>query len=193
MPGMSRLAPAEIWLRRPGESNRAFAQFTLYLELGKNRSVAQVSRQCRKNVSHLYRISRRFEWEKRCDAWDQHVIEMRQEKYLEQNLEMSSRHATIACLLQERLVTRIQGLTEQEVAELTPEQIISWFRISVEVERVSRGQPTQILQPAKKDDEEDDEGPPEPVEFQETIISTRQDFETFKKNLRPDQKLLTPP
>jgi hypothetical protein len=132
-----------------GESGRAFHWFTLYRELGKDRSIAQVSRQCRVNHSHLCRLSSRFSWIKRAEAWDQHVIEKRQEKYLEQNLEMASRHATIACLLQEKLVTRIQGLTDEEVAELTPSEIVSWLKISVEVERVSRGLPPQIVKPSK--------------------------------------------
>jgi hypothetical protein len=84
-------------------------------------------------------------------------------------------------------------MTAEELREMTPTELIGWFTRSVEVERISRGQPTQILQPVKKEDEEDDEGAPEPVVFQETIISSRQDFLEFKKNLRPDQKLLAAP
>jgi hypothetical protein len=182
----------DLWEQMPGESTKASRAFQTYLDQGADRSLARVGRELGVSKQLIERWSSRFCWVRRARAWDDDLQAKRRAKFVAETLEMCQRHAAIACLLQQKLIARIQSLTDEEVNDLTPSEIASWLKTSVEVERVSRGLPAQILQPTKKADEEE-EGTPEPVEFQETIISTRQDFLEFKKNLRPDQKLLMAP
>jgi len=162
--------------------------------MGADRSLVRVGRELGKSRQHhIERWSRRFDWVQRVKAWDDDLQERRRAKFVTEKLEMDSRHATISCLFQEKVITRLQEMSPEELKEMTPTELISWFTRSVEVERVSRGLPPQIVKPSKKADEEEGDGPQEPVQFTETIISTRQEFAEFKANLRPDQRLLVAP
>ena len=66
----------------PKESAKAFAAFRSYLELGPDRTFALVSKKCGKSEGFLRRWAKKFGWEGRARAFEQHFQEI-QRKALE--------------------------------------------------------------------------------------------------------------
>lgn len=67
MSGKNGHKSAEVkpWERQEGESDKAFAAFRIYLEMGSKRSIAAVSQECTKSVSLIKRWSKRWSWQVR--------------------------------------------------------------------------------------------------------------------------------
>ena len=59
--------------KQPRESARAFAAFSLYLSLGPQRSLAEVSQKSAKSIPLLKRWSRKFDWAGRVAAYGAHL------------------------------------------------------------------------------------------------------------------------
>jgi hypothetical protein len=62
--------------RLPGESAQAFAAFTVYAELGADRSLDAVARKLDKSRSLLGRWAARWDWVARARAWDDHRVKV---------------------------------------------------------------------------------------------------------------------
>lgn len=61
------------WLRRPGESPRAYEAAMAYFEMRAGRSISAVSQRLGKHVSLLERWSKRWGWVERAAAFDEHL------------------------------------------------------------------------------------------------------------------------
>lgn len=70
-----RLRP---WERRPNESAKAYEAASLYLSLGADRSLKEVSQRCTKGVSLLKRWSARHQWTRRARLYDAHLAAIEQ-------------------------------------------------------------------------------------------------------------------
>jgi hypothetical protein len=65
--------------QQPRESNKAFAAFKTYLELGPQRSLATVAEKHSKSKTMVERWSRRFGWPARVQAHDAHLALLERE------------------------------------------------------------------------------------------------------------------
>jgi hypothetical protein len=137
------------WDRQIGEGSKAYHHFCIYRALGPNRSLRKMAKDgaCGAKVGQLERWSSRWKWVDRCEAYDdylQHEDRLRQEK---ERREMVSRHAKIAVLGQNLVVKGIEnllGLIEQGKKELSASDASRLLDVVVKVERLSRGEPTEI-------------------------------------------------
>ena len=137
------------WDRLTGESSKAYAHFCLYRDAGANRSIRQLPSVsgCTSVVRQLNRWSSKWRWVERRQAYDDYLElqdRLQQEK---ERREMRKRHAKIAVLGQniavkglEKLLAKVQD-DEQPVA---PADLTRLLDTSVKVERLSRGEPTEI-------------------------------------------------
>ena len=62
--------------QQPRESNKAFAAFKAYLDLGPDRSLVAVAAKIGKFRTHLERWSRKFDWPGRVQAFNRHVADL---------------------------------------------------------------------------------------------------------------------
>jgi len=133
---------AEPWERQPGESSKAFAAFRVFRDLGPRRSVAEAYRQktgrvhARQASGNWNAVATRWLWQERARAWDDEQDRVRREKQLAAQAEMGERHATVALLMQQRLIERLQGL---DASDLSPADVARWLEAAVKVERQARG------------------------------------------------------
>jgi hypothetical protein len=67
---------AHAFEQQPRESNKAFAAFKAYLDMGPERSIAGVSQKLAKSVPFLKRWSVKFDWAGRVAAWNAHFAEL---------------------------------------------------------------------------------------------------------------------
>ena len=135
--------------RRPGEGQEAFAAFARYRGMGSERSTARVAQEFGKSKRLIERWSSRWDWVRRAAEWDRVLDRARRETHLRAITEMAERHAKMAVAVQGRVITRLNQL---DPAELSPSDLIRWFEISVKIERLSRGEPTESTQLVGADD-----------------------------------------
>ena len=137
------------WDRQPVESSKAYAHFCLYRDMGPDRSLRKLAKdgKCTAKVRQLDRWSSRWRWVERCHKYDDHLLHqdrLRQEK---ERREMVSRHAKIAVLGQNLVVKGIEKLVadvEQGKRDLSASDASRLLDVAVKIERLSRGEPTEI-------------------------------------------------
>ena len=137
------------WDRQPGESSKGYLHFALYRDMGQDRSLRKLAQagECRAKVGQLERWSSKWQWVDRSQRYDDHLQyqdRLRQEK---ERRDMLSRHAKIAVLGQNLVVKGIEKLIaqiEQGKRDLTASDASRLLDVAVKVERLSRGEPTEI-------------------------------------------------
>jgi hypothetical protein len=127
------------WMRQveAGESEPAFAAFTVYRELPPGRrSVTAVARECAKQRSLIARWSSRWSWLERVAAYDQWMDEQRVAAQVDALGEMWRRQTSIALVGQQQAMTWLQQLDPTRLRDEVG------LRLLVEMsklERIARG------------------------------------------------------
>jgi hypothetical protein len=114
------------WLQRAGESGKAHNAFRLYLEMGSNRSVLEVSRRLAKSANLIKRWSSRWNWVQRARHYDNWMAQQVQERVVRRLQEQADHYAKIAG-------DRLLQLTEAEKAELTLQETALCSRMALEL------------------------------------------------------------
>jgi len=139
------------WDRLTGESSKAYAHFCLYRDMGLTRSIRQMPRVsgCTSVVRQLNRWSSRWRWVERCQSYDDHLQlqdRLRKEK---ERKDMLTRQWKIAVLGQNLVVKGIEKLladVEQGKRDLSASDASRLLDVAVKIERLSRGEPTEIAE-----------------------------------------------
>jgi len=140
------------WDRQPAESSRAYRFFSEYRSMGPDRSLVKLREQAKVggrsvSVRLLERWSAKWHWVMRSQRYDDHLLyqdRLRQEK---ERKDMVTRHAKIAVLSQNLVVKGIEKLVadvEQGKRDLTASDASRLLDVAVRIERLSRGEPTEI-------------------------------------------------
>jgi hypothetical protein len=171
---MTATTEAELYLRLPGESRQAYASFVAYRDLGEARSLVKVGQKLGKSTSLLERWSARWRWVERAEAFDAFLDRQRCERAAQAVREMAERHAAEACLAQQRLVERLNRVTDADLDKMTWHQVGSLLKIATQIERDARGTPDVVTQ-SQTGPNGGPTGGPIPVEVVETLVVTRED------------------
>ncbi len=134
---------AEIWERQPGETGKAYSHFAKYRDLGPERSMEKLRKNLGVKVSQtrLEQLSVKYNWVNRAAAYDDYIDRKKREEKEKAILDMAERHARLAVAFQQKVVERLREL---DSAELEPRDLSKWLDIAVKVERLARGEPTEI-------------------------------------------------
>lgn len=134
---------AEIWDRLPNESSKAYAVFCIYRDLGPERSLEKLRQNLDKPRSRkwLGDWSVKYNWVDRAVAYDDYIDRKKREEKEKAILEMAERHAKLARAFQQRVAERLRGINP---SELSPSDMAKWLDIATKLERLSRGEPTEI-------------------------------------------------
>jgi hypothetical protein len=135
-PKLQTVAP---WERQEDESDAAWQAFAIYRDLGLQRTYAATAAKCRKHVSLVQRWSLVRNWKHRTKAWDRELDRTRIDAHKQALREMESRHSHVAATMIGRLGERLGQLTKEDLAQMAPRDLALWFKLSVEIERRSRG------------------------------------------------------
>jgi len=137
------------WDRLSGESSKAYAHFCLYRDMGQARSLRKLAADAKtaSKLRQLQHWSSRWKWVERCQKYDDHLQyhdRLRQEK---ERKDMLTRHGKIAVLGQNLVVKGIEKLladVEQGKRDLSASDASRLLDVAVKIERLSRGEPTEI-------------------------------------------------
>ena len=135
---------AEIWEKQKDESNKAYHTFCIYRDLGPDRSLEKTRQKLGKSAGYtrwMHTWSSKYDWVTRAQAYDDYIEKKKREEKEKAILDMAERHAKLAMAFQQRVAQRLQGI---DPLELSPSDMAKWLDIATKLERLSRGEPTEI-------------------------------------------------
>ena len=137
------------WDRLTGESSKAYAHFCLYRDMGPERSLRRMASvpECSSVRRQLNRWSSRWRWVERSQSYDDHLQLQDRLRHERERKDMLTRHGKIAVLGQNLVVKGIEKLladVEQGKRDLSASDASRLLDVAVKIERLSRGEPTEI-------------------------------------------------
>ena len=141
--------------QQPRESNKAFAAFKTYLELGAQRSLAVVAGQHGKSKTMIERWSRRFDWPARVQAHAAHLATIEREAIeglaLEKAVDWNKVHEAVKVAEWQRhkkliaLADEMLARWEKNKAKCgTLEGIARVLELATKLGRLAAGMPTEV-------------------------------------------------
>lgn len=139
--------PEDIWEKLPGENVNQYAKFCKYRDMAyqdgrrlNKRSLRQLAVQLNlSSVRPLERLSKSFEWGKRCEAYDIEMDRKARSAQEEAIIKMRKDHADVAAQIVKKATKRLLTMPEEEIS---PSDLVRLFDVAVKIERLSRGDVT---------------------------------------------------
>ena len=123
------------WERQEGESVKAFEAFTVYLEMGDERSIREVAQRLAKSRTLIGRWSVTYQWVERVAAFDADVQRKAHAKAVKKRRNMVDRHISIALKMQEKA---LMALEQMDPADIDPQNLIAMLREATKLEQEMR-------------------------------------------------------
>lgn len=140
------------WERQEGEGTKAFEAFTVYLNMGSERSVRAVARELGKSATLISRWSSTYRWVERVAAHDDELQRKAHAEAVKKARKMADRHISIALKMQEKA---LEALAKMEPEEIDPKTLVSFIREATKLERDNR---TEIVRETDPDKEAESSG-----------------------------------
>lgn len=149
----------EAWTQRRGEGRRAYSAFIAYRGQTGTRSIGRIARRDpRTDPAHnpdalkpiagrrtLNEWSAQFGWVERVKAWDAHLARIQDREREQRARDAVERHDTIAGRFLSVVESALDDL-DGDISDLKPADVVRMFAEAVKVQRISRGEPTEIQQ-----------------------------------------------
>lgn len=130
-----RIETAALWEQQPGESAKAFKAFSLYRDMGIERSVRKVAQRLNKSLTLIGRWSSAHNWPERVRAYDRDLDRQAHAQAVREVRRMTNRHIRIAMQLQAKA---LEALEQLDVATLSPKMQLAFLAKATEIERMNR-------------------------------------------------------
>lgn len=134
------------WERQEGESVKAFEAFTIYLEMGDERSQQAVSRKLAKSRQLISRWSATYRWVERVAAYEADVQRKAHAAAVKKAQKMSERHISIALKLQDKALAALKEMKPQDI---DPRVLVTMLREATKLERENRAEVVRDTNPNK--------------------------------------------
>ena len=152
---MPKYSNSKPWERQKNESAQAFEAFSIYLEMGTERSLRAVTQKLLKSYTLISRWSRTYNWVKRAAAYDAELQRQAYDATVKRARKMADRHIRTALKMQEKALI---ALEELDPADLSPRDMLSILRDALKLERVARSALIVSLEKSIGEYEEDSDG-----------------------------------
>ena len=130
------------WERQQGESEKAFAAFVIYRDLGEKRTITEVAKKLTRSRQWINEWKDKWHWKERAALYDQEMQRVARkaarEIMAEEYETMIKRQIAISLQLQSKAMKALQTLKPEK---LTPKEIREWLKMSTELERSIRQTP----------------------------------------------------
>jgi len=135
--------PPEPWERQKGETSRAYEAFTVYRDMGANRSQSKTSKKLGKNSRTIADWSTKYEWVKRAAAWDAEQDRIARQAQVDEIKKMRKRHADLATAMLVKAAKALQRIPEDEVKASDVSRLVE---TASKLERISRGDAGDVVE-----------------------------------------------
>lgn len=132
---MPKHSNSKPWERQKGESAQAFEAFSIYLEMGTERSLRAVGQKLGKSRALIERWSSTHEWVKRAETYDAELHRQAYAATVKRARKMAERHIRTALKMQEKALLALEKLAP---ADLSPRDMLSILRDALKLEREAR-------------------------------------------------------
>jgi len=147
--------------RLNGESQKNFSMYQVYQNMGPKRSLAKVSEQISCSTRWLEKLSSKYDWVNRAELFDTHQLQIQYEAMKKEVKDMGKRQASYSLQMITSLMTPAQELLKRlknkegklDFGDLSDTELINIvsrcanaFKLLSDVERLARGEPTNIEQ-----------------------------------------------
>lgn len=137
-PSIDGIDVPAAWTRLDRETAAAFSYFVVYRDLGPTRTLSAVARKCGLHEYSLTVLAKRNLWRGRAEAWDAHLDAIRLARQIEQIREMEERHADVAVKIQDKIISRLDSMSDEEIKRISHQDIVRWATASADMERQAR-------------------------------------------------------
>lgn len=142
---MSSEEELEPWARQPDESDVAFEAFTIYRDLGPQRSQSAVARQINRELSQLKGWSLRHSWVARSLAWDDHLDAIARAAMERARVDMGRKHAEAAMKMLEIGLEGLETVREKmQQPDVDPKDVREFIEAAIKLERLARGEAESV-------------------------------------------------
>lgn len=131
------------WERQPDETPKAYEAFTIYRDLGKERTLPKVAESLSKSVSLINRWSQAYRWVERVSAWDNEADRKATAKLLEDVAKMRARQRKQALKMQLKGLELMEGIN---VGDAKLSEIVSLLKLGMEQERICMGDVGEVIE-----------------------------------------------
>lgn len=145
---MPKRTEAKPWEQQEGESNKAFEAFTVYLEMGPERSVRAVGQKLDKSRTLIGRWSVTYGWVERAAAWDADILEKAHAAAVKKKAQMTERHLSISWALQDKAM---EALKQTRPEDIDPKNLLAFLREATKMEREAREETIRATDPHKEE------------------------------------------
>jgi hypothetical protein len=135
------------WERMPGETSKQFYAFTVYRDMGVNRSLVKVRDKLDKEPGYeklLGRWSSANKWVWRCQEWDSYQDDEMLARVEAHRHKMADKHNTYIDTILNVLGERLnQIIDDREWRNLSPAETIKMTELMIKLNRLENGLPTE--------------------------------------------------
>lgn len=135
--------PPEPWERQKGETSRAYEAFTVYRDMGPDRSINKTAQKLSKNRTTIAEWSARNDWVKRAAAWDAEQDRIARQAQTDEIKKMRKRHADLANAMLVKAAKALQRIPEDEIKAGDVSRMVE---TAAKLERISRGDSETIVE-----------------------------------------------
>jgi hypothetical protein len=168
---------SQPWERLRNEPSKSFHAFTLYCDLGPGRSLAKLAEQFGEtsvSLRRLEQLSSKWSWVSRAASFDDDQDRQKRELNDRDRRSMSERHARMAMLIQSATLDQtkkwLQRLQAAHEPIWTPDQVTRMLATSVQIERVARGEPSEIIRKENGEAAPEDYSKWSPEDFRSRMV-----------------------
>lgn len=143
---MPKRTDSKPWERIEGESVKAYEAFTVYLNMGAERSLIAVARQLSKSKTLMARWSSTYGWVERVAAYDADVQRRVHAEAVKSSRKMNDRHISIALKMQKKA---LEALAKMRPEDLDAKNLVAFIREATKLERDNRAEIVHDTDPDK--------------------------------------------
>ncbi len=136
------LDAAKPWERQLRESSQAYEAFSIYRDMGSDRSLRAVAKQLNKILTIIGRWSGAWEWVERIRAHENDLARQAREQAAREVKEMQKRQTKIAMLLQKKAVEALEKVDPEKLDESA---IVRFITEGTKLERSNRMEEAGIV------------------------------------------------
>ena len=144
---MSRVNTPQPWERRENESSKAYEAFSIYRDMGTERSLGKVAERLKKSETLMGRWSSNHEWVKRAALWDDEQERLERERAQKEQAkairDMRKRHADLATAMLIKAAKALQRIPDDEIK---PGDVSRMVDTASKLERLSRGDVGEVIE-----------------------------------------------
>lgn len=133
----------EVWDRQPEETPKAYEAFTIYRDMGRERTLPKVAEQCGKSIGLMNKWSQKYGWVNRVRAWDDNLDRMEAKELARDIAKMRARQRKQALKMQ---VKGLELMKDIQPGDARLSEIVSLMKLGMEQERIVMGDVGEVVE-----------------------------------------------